>query len=196
MSSVIGIRREDKNQWERRVPLIPADIINLQEAHRLRFRVQPSPIRVYTDDEFRGAGVLIEEDLGPASIILAVKEVPIPLIQRGKIYVYFAHVAKGQPHNMPMLKHLMEMGCSLVDYEKITDDKKRRLIFFGRHAGFAGMIETLRAAGQRLALDGIPTPLARLRHAYQYADLARSGRTWRPWGGRSPAPASPAGCAG
>ena len=53
MSLIIGIRREDKNQWERRVPLIPADIINLQETHRLRFRVQPSAIRVYTDDEFR-----------------------------------------------------------------------------------------------------------------------------------------------
>ena len=29
----------------------------------------------------------------------------------------------------------MDLGCSLVDYEKITDDRKRRLIFFGRHAG-------------------------------------------------------------
>ena len=171
MNSVIGIRREDKNKWERRVPLIPADIRDLQERHGLRFLVQPSRIRVYTDDEYRDSGLAVSEDLGPASIVFAVKEVPERLIQPGKIYVFFAHVAKGQEHNMPMLKRLMDMGCSLVDYEKITDDRKRRLIFFGRHAGWAGMIETLRAIGQRLSLTGIATPLAEVRHAYQYPDL-------------------------
>ena len=171
MNSVIGIRREDKNQWERRVPLVPADIKDLQERHGLRFLVQPSGIRVYTDDEYRGAGLAVSEDLGPASIVLAVKEVPERLIQPGKVYVFFAHVAKGQAHNMPMLKRLMDLGCSVVDYEKITDDRKRRLIFFGRHAGWAGMIETLRALGQRLSLMGIATPLAEVRHAYQYPDL-------------------------
>jgi saccharopine dehydrogenase (NAD+, L-lysine-forming) len=176
MAPLIGIRREDKNAWERRVPLIPADIIDLRDRHRLQFRVQPSPIRVYSDSEFRDAGVVVDEDLGSASIVLAVKEVPIPLLQRGKVYVYFAHVAKGQPHNMPMLRRLMELGCSLVDYEKITDDRKRRLIFFGRHAGHAGMIETLRATGRRLALEGVPTPLSEVKHAYQYPDLAAALR--------------------
>ncbi len=171
MSSVIGIRREDKNQWERRAPLIPTDIIDLQAAHRLQVRVQPSPIRIYTDEEYRAAGITVSEDLGPASLIIAVKEVPLPLIQPGRTYLFFAHVAKGQHHNMPMLKRLLEQGCSLVDYEKIVDDRKRRLIFFGRHAGYAGMLETLRATGQRLALTGVGTPLSQIRHAYQYPDL-------------------------
>jgi saccharopine dehydrogenase (NAD+, L-lysine-forming) len=171
MSSVIGIRREDKNKWERRVPLVPADIKDLQERHGIRFLVQPSGIRVYIDAEYRDAGLAVSEDLGPASIVFAVKEVPERLIQPGKVYVFFAHVAKGQAHNMPMLKRLMDLGCSVMDYEKITDDRKRRLIFFGRHAGWAGMIETLRALGQRLSLMGIATPLAEVRHAYQYPDL-------------------------
>jgi alanine dehydrogenase len=176
MSPILGIRREDKNRWERRVPLVPADIIDLQNRHRLRFRVQPSPIRVYSDEDFARAGVTVAEDLEPASIVFAVKEIPEELIRPGRTYVFFAHVAKGQPHNMPMLRRLMEQGCSLVDYERITDEGKRRLIFFGRHAGFAGMIETLRAAGRRLALDGIPTPLAEVRHAYEYPDLEAARR--------------------
>lgn len=171
MSCVIGIRREDKNRWERRVPLIPADIRDLQERLRLRFLVQPSGIRVYADDEYRDAGITLSEDLSPASIVFAVKEVPEQLIRPGRIYVFFAHVAKGQAHNMPMLRRLMDLGCSLVDYEKITDDRKRRLIFFGRHAGWAGMIETLRALGQRLSATGVATPLSEVRHAYQYPDL-------------------------
>ncbi len=171
MSSIIGIRKEDKNRWERRVPLVPSDTADLQ-ARGARVLVQPSPVRVYTDDEYRSAGVEVNEDLGPASVIFAVKEVPTHLLLPGKTYVFFAHVAKGQPHNMAMLRRLMGLGCSLVDYEKITDDQKRRLIFFGRHAGYAGMIETLRCLGQRLAVSGVSTPLSRVKSAFEYTDLA------------------------
>jgi len=152
MAAIIGIRREDKNKWERRAPLVPTDASDLQTKGGMRFLVQHSALRVYTDDEYRSAGVEVNEDLGPASVILAIKEIPTHLLLPGKTYVFFAHVVKGQPHNMPMLRRLMELGCSLVDYEKITDDQKRRLIFFGRHAGYAGMIETLRCLGQRLAV--------------------------------------------
>jgi saccharopine dehydrogenase (NAD+, L-lysine forming) len=171
MSAIIGIRREDKNKWERRVPLVPTDASDLQTKRRMRVVVQPSSVRVCRDDEYRSAGVEVNEDLGPASVILAIKEIPPRLLLPGKTYVFFAHVVKGQPHNMPMLRRLMELGCSLVDYERITDDQKRRLIFFGRHAGYAGMIETLRCLGQRLAVSGVSTPLARVRPAFEYRDL-------------------------
>jgi alpha-aminoadipic semialdehyde synthase len=171
MSPPIGIRREDKSRWERRVPLIPADLPALRDTHGLQFLVQPSPIRAYTDEEYRAAGAGVSEDLGPASIILAVKEIPEALLEPGKTYVYFAHVIKGQAYNMPMLRRLLDLGCSLVDYEKIADDQDRRLIFFGRHAGCAGMIETLWGLGQRLAADGVDTPFARVKHAYEYRDL-------------------------
>ena len=44
---------------------------------------------------------------------------------------------------MPMLQHLLDRRCHLVDYERMTDDRGRRLVFFGRHAGLAGMIAGL-----------------------------------------------------
>ncbi|HVO60767.1 MAG TPA: saccharopine dehydrogenase C-terminal domain-containing protein [Terriglobales bacterium] len=174
MSAIIGIRREDKNKWERRVPLVPTDVSDLQMKLGLRVLVQPSSVRVCSDDEYRSAGVEVIEDLGPASLILAIKEIPTHLLLPGKTYVFFAHVAKGQPHNMPMLRRLMELGCSLVDYERITDDQKRRLIFFGRHAGHAGMIETLRCLGQRLAVFGVSTALSQVHPAFEYRDLAEA----------------------
>jgi saccharopine dehydrogenase (NAD+, L-lysine forming) len=169
---VIGIRREDKNKWERRVPLIPEDLADLGSQLDLHILVQPSTIRVFSDDEYRAAGIEVSGDLSPARVIFAVKEVPAHLLQPGAVYAFFAHVTKGQPHNMPMLRRLIELGCSLVDYERIADDQMRRLIFFGRHAGYAGMIETLWAIGQRLALQGTRTPLAEVKHAFQYEDLA------------------------
>ena len=33
MSFTIGIRREDKNEWERRVPLVPEHIKEFKEKH-------------------------------------------------------------------------------------------------------------------------------------------------------------------
>ncbi len=70
--------------------------------------------------------------------------------EHGKTYVFFSHVVKGQSYNMPMLKALMDKGCTLIDYERIVDDMNRRIIFFGRFAGLAGMINTLWAIGLRL----------------------------------------------
>ena len=48
---------------------------------------------------------------------------------------------------MPMLRRMMELGCSLIDYEKMTDEAGRRLVFFGRFAGIAGMVDTLAGLG-------------------------------------------------
>jgi alpha-aminoadipic semialdehyde synthase len=171
MPVIIGIRREDKNEWERRVPLIPADLAALTAGYGLHFMVQPSPIRVYRDEAYRAAGITVSEDLGACRLIVAIKEVPTALLMPGRVYAYFAHVAKGQVYNMPMLGCLLDLGCSLVDYERISDEHNRRLIFFGRHAGYAGMVETLRCLGQRLAEAGLQTPFARVKHAYEYRDL-------------------------
>jgi len=171
LAVTVGIRREDKNEWERRVPLTPTDLASLQANHGLEFLVQPSPIRAFSDDDYRNGGLEVREDLGAAGLIVAVKEVPPDLLLARKTYLYFSHVIKGQPYNMPMLQRLLDLGCSLVDYERIADEKERRLIFFSLHAGYAGMIETLWCLGQRLQALGLDSPLVDVRHAYQYASL-------------------------
>jgi len=171
MGPTVGIRREDKNQWERRVPLTPADLADLQRDNNLKFLVQTSPIRVYQDEDYRSAGIEVVEDLGAADLVFAVKEIPVDLLRAGTAYVYFSHVIKGQSYNMPMLRRLLELGCSLIDYERIADERERRLIFFSLHAGYAGMIESLWCLGQRLRSRGIETPFTAVKHAYEYASL-------------------------
>jgi saccharopine dehydrogenase (NAD+, L-lysine-forming) len=174
MKMCVGIRREDKSRWERRVPVTPEDARKLKEEHGIEVWVQPSPIRVFSEEEFTQAGAVVQEDLSPCPVIFAVKEMPLDFFEPGKTYVFFAHVIKGQPYNMPMLKKMLDLGCNLIDYEKVTDEKGRRLIFFGRHAGIAGMIDTLWALGQRLDWEGIPNPFTQLGHTYEYKDLAEA----------------------
>ena len=174
MKRCIGIRREDKSRWERRVPVTPEDARKLREEHDIEVWVQPSSIRVFSEEEFTRAGAIVQEDLSPCPVIFAVKEMPLDFFEPGKTYIFFAHVIKGQPYNMPMLKKMLDLGCNLIDYEKVADEKGRRLIFFGRHAGIAGMIDTLWALGKRLDWEGIPNPFSQLHHTYEYQDLAEA----------------------
>ncbi len=174
MISRIGIRREDKSRWERRVPVIPEHARKLREEHGVEVWLQPSKIRVFSDEEYIQAGACVWEGLSPCPVILAIKEIPPDFFEPGKTYVFFSHTIKGQPYNMPMLKKMLELGCTLIDYEKVTDERGRRLIFFGRHAGLAGMIDSLWALGQRLNWEGIPNPFAEIRQTYQYESLAEA----------------------
>jgi len=171
MGETIGIRREDKNRWERRVPLIPDDLANLAREHDLEFLVQPSPIRVFTDDDYTAAGITVSEDLGAADIVLAVKEIPMDLLVAKKVYLCFSHTIKGQSYNMPLLQRFLDLKATLIDYERVVDEQNRRLIFFSLHAGYAGTIETLVALAARLAGQGVITPLMDIKHAYEYESL-------------------------
>jgi len=174
MAAIIGIRREDKSEWERRSPLIPAQVRDLHEEHGLEFRVQPSGIRVFTDEEYRTAGALVEEDLSACPVVFGVKEMPVSIFRPGGTYVFFSHTIKGQSHNMPMLRRLLELGCQLIDYERILDDKGRRVVLFGNYAGLAGMIDALWALGQRLNWEGLESPFGSIGQAHTYPDLERA----------------------
>ena len=174
MGALIGIRREDKSIWERRVPVVPRDVHKMKRQHDIEMLVQPSEIRAFSDEEFVLAGATVREDLSPCPVVFAIKEIPDHALEPGKAYVFFSHVIKGQPHNMPMLRRMLELGCTLIDYEKVTDEQGRRLIFFGRQAGWAGMVDTLWAFGQRLRWEGIPNPFQALRPMPGYGGLAQA----------------------
>jgi len=174
--NVIGIRREDKSEWEARVPLVPADVEPLIHSKGLTFHVESSTKRAFPDDDFRAVGAKVRNDLTHCPIIMGVKEIPPDKLEAGKTYMYFSHTIKGQSANMPALKGLMDLGCQLIDYECIEDDEGRRLVFFGRFAGLAGMIDTLWALGRRWHHEGHDTPLAALlpAHKYKTVDQART----------------------
>ena len=184
MVARIGIRREDKNKWERRVPLTPEDIATLRRDHGIEFSLQPFPTRAYSDEEFIAAGARIDEDLKGCPIVLGIKEMPIDFYSKGLTYVFFSHTIKGQAYNMPMLRRILGLGCNLLDYEKITDDYGRRLVFFGIEAGEAGMINTLWTLGRRLRAEGIENPFETIKQTLQYRLLSEAEEAVRTAGRR------------
>jgi len=171
MSHKIGIRRETK-PGERRTPLTPIAVKQLKEEHDVQTILQPFDKRAFSDEEYKEAGALINEDLSECSVVFGIKEMDLDIFLPDKAFMCFHHVIKGQESNMPMLKHIMKTGSTMFDYEKVTDDKNRRLIFFGRHAGYAGMIDTLHGFGLRLKeMEGLDSPFLKIKQSCDYFDL-------------------------
>ncbi len=171
MPKLLGIRREDKNMWERRVPLIPEHVKQLKDTNEIQTVLQPFERRAIGVDEFEQAGADYNEDLSECPVIIAVKEIPIDLLMHGKTYMFFSHTVKGQDYNMPLLQKLLDEKCTLIDYERIADDKGKRLVFFGRFAGVAGMIDALHGYGKRLKYLGYDNLFEQVKPAYEYNDI-------------------------
>ncbi|EFC46262.1 alanine dehydrogenase [Naegleria gruberi] len=177
----IGIRREDKNVWERRVPLTPSQCEELIKEHGIRIVIQPSTTRAFGDEEYREAGCEINEDLSIAQTILAVKEVPAQLLIPNKTYMFFSHTIKGQWYNMNMLDTILEKKIRLIDYERIVKEVEipgtektveERLVRFGPFAGNAGVIDTLHILGERLLTQyGYTSPFLSISYARNYISL-------------------------
>ncbi|MBC8315632.1 MAG: hypothetical protein ISR57_08345 [Bacteroidales bacterium] len=171
MTKFIGIRHEDKYAMERRAPLTPEHVKKLTDQEKLDIVVQTSDKRIFTDKEYREAGAKISSDLKNCDVIFGVKEIPDDFFEPKKTYVFFSHVIKGQSYNMPMLKRMMELKCNLIEYEKVVDEQDNRLIFFGRYAGLAGLINSLWSLGLRLKDYGFDTEFTNLKQAKDYDSL-------------------------
>lgn len=168
---VLGIRREDKSRWERRVPLNPEQVHRLVSAG-FKVLVQPSGFRVFPDEQYRQVGATVTEDLQQADLILGVKEVRPDLLIPNKAYVFFSHVIKAQPYNMNLLDELLKKKILHMDYESIKDEKGDRLVKFGKFAGNAGVMDFLSGLGNRLLALGHSTPFLELGMSYMYPNIA------------------------
>lgn len=171
MNSLLGIRREDKNRWERRVPITPEHVKKFKDELGIITYIQPSKIRSFSNEEYIKSGANVEEDISECPVVFAVKEIPIDFFKPKKTYVFFSHTIKGQKYNMPMLRKMMDLECNLIDYERILDSRGRRLVFFGRYAGLAGMLDSLWSLGKRFHSRNIESYLNEIKQTINYENL-------------------------
>lgn len=166
----VGIRYEDKYVMERRIALVPDHVKQLIDKG-IKIEVVKSAKRIFKDSEYEEIGAELVDEVTDSQVVLGVKEMPIGYFQEGKTYIFFSHTIKGQSYNMPLLVNMMNSKITLIDYEKIADDQGRRLIFFGRFAGLAGMINSLWSLGQRLNEQELKTPFLKIKQTHKYNSL-------------------------
>ncbi|KAF0287862.1 Alpha-aminoadipic semialdehyde synthase, mitochondrial [Amphibalanus amphitrite] len=171
---VLAIRREDQSVWERRAPLAPHHVRKLVK-DGARVLVQPSNRRAYPMQAYINAGAQIKEDIGEASVIMGVKQVPIDALIPNKTYCFFSHTIKAQEANMPLLDAILEKNIRLLDYERMCDERGQRVVAFGKYAGVAGMINIMHGMGLRLLALGHHTPFMHIgpAHNYRNSEMAR-----------------------
>jgi len=170
MNKTLAIRHEDKYLMERRSAITPEHAKKLI-AKGLEVIVESSEKRIFKDDEYKAVGTKVVNDISASPVVFGVKEMPLDIFENQKTYIFFSHTIKGQEYNMPLLKRMIEKKINLIEYEKIADDKGKRLIFFGRFAGLAGMINSLWSYGLRMKEMGIETPFLDIKQSHQYDSL-------------------------
>lgn len=152
-----GIIRERKNPPDRRVVLSPEACQNvLSHFPKAEILVESSPIRVFTDDEYREKGFEVVENMDSCEVLLGVKEVPVDALIPDKKYFFFSHTIKKQPYNRDLLRTILEKNIELYDHEVITNPRGQRLVAFGRYAGIVGAYNGFRAYGLKHGLFQLP----------------------------------------
>ena len=143
-----GLIREQKNPPDRRVVLSPEACQKVLSAYEEAvIIVEPSPIRTFTDQEYRAAGVEVASKMQECDVLLGVKEVPIDHLISNKKYFFFSHTIKKQPYNRKLLRAILHKNIEMYDHEVITNEKGIRLVAFGRYAGIVGAYNGFRAFG-------------------------------------------------
>ncbi|NXJ60240.1 AASS protein, partial [Rostratula benghalensis] len=171
--SVLAIRREDVNAWERRAPLAPKHVKELTQMG-YKVLVQPSNRRAFHEKDYIKAGGIIQEDISEASLIIGVKRPPEDKLIPKKNYAFFSHTIKAQEANMPLLDEILRQEIRLFDYEKMVDHKGMRVVAFGKWAGVAGMINILHGLGLRFLALGHHTPFMHIGMAHNYRNSSQA----------------------
>ncbi|XP_072527555.1 alpha-aminoadipic semialdehyde synthase, mitochondrial isoform X2 [Salminus brasiliensis] len=171
--SVMAIRREDVNVWERRAPLAPRHVKEITAAG-YKVLVQPSNRRAIHDRYYEKAGAILQEDISEASLIVGVKRPPEEKVLPHKTYAFFSHTIKAQEPNMGLLDDLLKKNVRLIDYEKMVDENGFRIVAFGKWAGVAGMINILHGLGLRFLALGHHTPFMHIGMAHNYRNVSQA----------------------
>lgn len=166
----IGIIREGKVPHDARVVLKPSQCAFLRDTEGADLVVQRSPVRCYSDEEYRSHGIPVVETVDDCDILIGVKEVPIPDLIDGKTYFFFSHTIKEQPYNRDLLRAILDKNIRLIDYEVLTDPQGKRLIAFGFFAGMVGAHNALMTYGIRSGAFA----LGRMKDSFDYAQVRKS----------------------
>jgi alanine dehydrogenase len=152
-----GIIKERKNPPDRRVVFSPKKLQSLiNQFSSASIKVEKSDIRIFSNEEYKNAGLEVTEDMSDCDVLFGVKEVPIKALIPNKKYFFFSHTIKKQPYNRDLLKAVLEKNISLYDHETIVKENGARLIGFGRYAGIVGAYNGFRAIGLKECTFNLP----------------------------------------
>ncbi|HWR93749.1 MAG TPA: NAD(P)-dependent oxidoreductase [Flavobacterium sp.] len=155
-----GIIKERRATPDTRVVFAPNELLELKNKYpEVEIKVESSNIRTFSDKEYSDLGFEVSNDLTDCDVLFGVKEVPIEALIPNKKYFFFSHTIKKQPHNRKLLQAILEKNIELFDHETLIDQNHKRLIGFGKYAGYVGVYNGIRAFGTKFELFNLPNAI-------------------------------------
>lgn len=152
-----GLIKERKYPPDHRVVLSPGACQKvLSQFPEAEIQVEPSDIRVFSNQEYLKSGLILDEDMASCNVLLGVKEVPIETLIPNRTYFFFSHTIKKQPYNRNLLRALIDKNIEFYDHEVLTDTSGARLVAFGRYAGIVGAYNGFLTYGLKSGLFHLP----------------------------------------
>ncbi len=149
----IGILREEKVPADRRVPLSPLQCKRIENNFiDIKIYVQSSSIRCFSDQEYIDQGISVIDNLNLCDILMGIKEVPKNKLIANKIYLFFSHTIKKQVYNRELLKKMIDLNITMIDYEVLKYKNGSRILGFGRYAGIIGAYNGFLAYGLKFGI--------------------------------------------
>lgn len=148
----LGILKEGKNPPDKRVAFTPKQCAWIQQEYGYEVLVESSDVRCFKDEAYLKEGVKVVSDVSECAVLMGVKEVPVSALIPNKKYFFFSHTIKKQPYNQSLLQACVNQHIQLIDYECLVDEKKQRVIGFGKHAGIVGAYNALLTYGKKMHL--------------------------------------------
>ncbi|UAL29678.1 saccharopine dehydrogenase [Nocardioides rotundus] len=152
--------RAEARPTEQRTPIVPADAARLV-ADGVSVTVEESPYRVFGIEEYVAAGCATAPagswvDAPEDAYVVGIKELPDEPAELRHVHIYFAHAFKGQDGAEELLDRFARGGGQLLDVEYLTLEG-RRVVAFGRWAGYMGAALAVLAARGSLEAPVTPT---------------------------------------
>ncbi len=154
-----ALLHERKITGEKRVLFSPEQLAKIITNYpQYQFVVESSSTRCFSDLEYQNFGVKVQTDISDCDVLLGIKEVPLEHIIEGKIYFFFSHTTKMQPHNKWYLEGLKSKKITFFDYENLTNSFGKRLVAFGNIAGQIGCYHAFRTYGLKKQIFKLQKP--------------------------------------
>ena len=106
-----GVLKERKTPPDHRVVFSPNGLsATIQSFPNASFKVEPSTVRTFDDEEYDKIGAEVSDDLTDCDVLIGVKEVPISALLPEKKYFFFSHTIKKQPYNRQLLRAILDLS--------------------------------------------------------------------------------------
>ncbi len=155
------------------VPLTPADMRRLSKRFSITCSVEPSSHRVFSNEAYGQEGAALTQGLETADWVLGFNTINPGCLKTGSwVFLSSIGLKNGWADEAALLDRLQELGCTLIDLERISAADRGRDVGWARFSGIVGMSECLYLLGEKLQRGGVDNPLSRLKPPSAYTSMA------------------------